>query len=157
MATPQILNLASVIANKTWRIYLHNGIRRDGLHRGNIINIHIPSCALALPPLKILRFRFTPANWAAKCGVSWAADLKAKLQMVPESSTPSLFLFSSTAVAKQQFGTSSVLPQTSSLSSALPGTCTHAQPCCSPGCSLQGAQDHQALFMGMSAQKQTQC
>lgn len=107
------------------------------------------------------RFHFIPANWAAKHGVSWAADLKAKLQMVPNFRkfypTPSLFLFPSTAVAKQQFATFSVLPQTSSLSSALPVTCTHAQPCFSPGCSLQGAQVHQALFIGMSAQKQTQC
>lgn len=56
----------------------------------------------------------TPASWAAKHGVSCAADLKAKLQMAPESSAPFLILFSSTAVAKQQFGTSPVLPQTSS-------------------------------------------
>lgn len=56
----------------------------------------------------------TPASWAAKHGVSCAADLKAKLQMAPESSDPFLILFSSTAVAKQQFGTSPVLPQTSS-------------------------------------------
>lgn len=77
--------------------------------------------------------------------------------MVPESSTSFLFLFSSTAVAKQQFDTSPVLPQTSSLSSALPVTCTHAQLCFSPGSSLQGAQVCQSLFMGTSAQKQTQC
>lgn len=56
----------------------------------------------------------TPASWAAKHGVTWAADLKAKLQTAPESSAPFLILFSSTAVAKQQFGTSPVLPQTSS-------------------------------------------
>lgn len=138
--------------------HLHNRIRCDGLQRGSIINIHIPSRALALPPLKIPRDAISllltgQLSMGSARQLTWMPNYRWCQKVLP---LPHSF-FSSTAVAKQQFGTSSVLPQTSSLSSALPGTCTQAQPCFSPGCSPQGAQDHQALFMDTSAQKQTQC
>lgn len=63
------------------------------------------------------RFHFIPANWAAKHGVSWAADLKAKFQMVPESSTPcSFFLL-------QQWQSNSLVP---------PLYCHKPAPCLQP-------------------------